>query len=134
MNAEVATRAAVLQNYSNFYPHYYIGNIFYLCFVFQTHNWTKELPGQNPSVSMHITRLGSASLYIFLSTNAHWRNEEQVSEREAKMNLGLKAKRKLRDDDSTKLKLRASAPKKLSLSLHWSARIIGGRDFVALHT
>lgn len=67
-------------------------------------------------------------------TNAHWRDEEQVSEREAKMNLGLKAKRKLSDDDSTKLKLRASAPKKLALSLHCSARLTGGRDFVALHT
>lgn len=54
MNAEVGTRAVVLPNYFNFYPRYYIGNTFSLCFVFQTHNWTKELPGQDPSVSMHI--------------------------------------------------------------------------------
>lgn len=41
------------------------------------------------SVRISNTRLGSVSLYIFLSTNAHWRNEEQVSERQAKMTLGL---------------------------------------------
>lgn len=67
MNAEVGTTAVIIQNYIHFNPRYYIGNIFSLCFVLQTHNWTKEFPGQNPSVSMHIykTWLGISLHFSF---------------------------------------------------------------------